>query len=81
MSLFLPAPDEVDDFDLIPFANQGRFIVRPLEHDQIVLDRDTTGVNFELRQERADGERTGDLELIAVERDFQRPADSLHPGA
>jgi hypothetical protein len=34
-----------------------------------------------LRQERADGERTGDLKFIAVERDFQRPADSLHPGA
>jgi hypothetical protein len=76
----LPAPDEVDNFDLISFANQGRFIVRTLEHDQIVLDRDATGVNFELRQERADGERTGDLKLIAVERDFQTTGGLLTPG-
>jgi hypothetical protein len=61
-ALALSAADEVDDFDLVAFANFGGSECRALQDDQIVFDRDPARIDVELGEERRDGPWTVDLE-------------------
>ena len=50
----------------IVVANVSRF-----KHDEVVLDRDATGIDLKLRQQVGHGQGTGDLMRVAVQRNLQ----------
>ena len=68
--------DEVDDFDLIAVADQGIAEQRPLEHRQIVLDRDAARIDVEAVEELGDRDRPRHLDVIAVDCNLQDVFDS-----
>src|SRR5262249_40869528 len=71
------ATDEVDDFDLIPFANRRAIQQVALDDDQVVLDRNAARVDVQPREEFGDRQGAGELVCIAVQRDAQFPMPIL----
>ena len=63
----LPAPDEVDDLDLIAIVDDGRGVRVPPDDHHVVLDGHTTRIDVERGQQCADGDRPGKLLRLAVE--------------
>src|SRR5262245_18655366 len=66
------AAHEVDDFDLIARVDGGPIERRALEHDEVVFDGHASLVYVERGEQLADGQRSGELVRIAIERDGQR---------
>jgi len=45
LSMALPAPDEIHDFNLVAFAHDGVGECRAFEDDQVVFDRDAACID------------------------------------
>src|SRR5829696_5287085 len=54
----LATTDEVDDLDLVALADHGRVEHRTPHNDEVVLDRDATGVDRQHREQGRNGHRT-----------------------
>ena len=61
------AADEVDDFDLVALVDHRRLVAVTFDDHDVVLDRDAAGIDVELREQRADRERAGDLVTVPVQ--------------
>src|SRR5438128_2162487 len=64
--------NEVDDLDLVAFADDGGVEGDSLEDDEIVLDGHATGVDVEPGEQLTHRQRRRHLEPLAVQRDRQR---------
>src|SRR5579864_5908391 len=70
-----PAPDEIDDLDLVAFPDQPLAECCAFDDIQIVLYGHATRVDVKAREELGDGQRVGnpgDLVAVAIEGDRQR---------
>jgi hypothetical protein len=65
------AANEVHDFDLVAFAHERAVEGSPFDDDRVVLDRDAARIDVELGQQAAHGDRTGQLERVAIQRNDQ----------
>ena len=63
----LSAADEPHDFDLVALADHRGVVLLTFDDHDVVLDRDDAGIDLELGEQRADGDRAGDLERLAVQ--------------
>src|SRR5213082_2338955 len=63
----LSAADEVDDLDLVPFVHRGRVVSLTLDDFHVVLDRDETGIDVEMREQGCNRERAGDLVAVPIQ--------------
>src|SRR5215471_19543703 len=69
LSVQLASTHEIDDFDVVAFADQSLAESGALQDDQIVLHGDPPGVDGERFQKSCHSHRRGDVIPIAVERD------------
>jgi hypothetical protein len=72
-----PAADEVDDLDLVALPDRRHRERLPLEHDQIVLDRNAARVDVQLNQKLGHRQGAGDLVRVAVQGNLQFPTPIL----
>src|SRR5438093_2119717 len=76
-ALLDPAADEVDDLDFVSVTHHRHVERVTLEHDQVVLYRDTAPVDLEARQQLVHRQGAGDLVRVAVQGNLQFPKPIL----
>jgi hypothetical protein len=62
-----PATDKIDDLNGIPLVHLGVRVRGALDDDQVVLDRDATGIDAEHVEQRCQAERVLELVRLSVE--------------
>ena len=67
----LPSANEIDDFDTIAVLHERVRVAGAPQHRQIVLDRHPAGIDLEAAEQFGNGERPGELDAVAVQRDLQ----------
>ena len=63
----MSSADEVDDLDLVAVVHRGAVERVTLDHRQVVLDSDASGVDLQLRQKFVHGEGSGEIVRLAVQ--------------
>src|SRR5947209_2983919 len=71
LSALLSAADEVHDLHPIAVADERLAERRTLEYDEVVLDGDAARIDLEPAEQLGNGEGTGDVEAVAVQRNLQ----------
>ena len=66
-----PTANEVHYLNLIAFTYFGGIEHRPLQHDQVVFDRDPPRIDVEVAEEPRNRPRPSQFEGIAVQNDLQ----------
>src|SRR6476619_4699841 len=63
----LSPADEVDDLDLVPLVHRRRVVTVAFDDFHVVLDRDKTGIDVEMREQGGNRERAGDLVAVPIQ--------------
>ena len=67
----LSPANEVHDLHLVARVDQGLAVAIALDDPQVVLHRNAAWIDAELCEQRADGDRAGELVRVAVQADRQ----------